>query len=324
MKLLILFMSLMLIFSSCSERDGRKSRSGKHRGSQQQNTDDEQTSWNFVNFNQKVHVNFQDPDGVLIYISRRNVNRVIQPICRGMNGCLQVCDYLQEPRCKQSSIKEVADLWLEAIKEYTDWEQAIDSLDLIAKRSDVTDFLRAADENNQIARTLFHMYSSADCPLKNKQSMSYSYTPQASLYLNRQDDTPEASETSETDEAVETDETNNDTQAEAQNETSSSNSNIKKIIDGNLVPFDLQIFTSFIKQCFGYNSRTFIEIASTIENTEAIAIGHELISEACNMNDECIRLAYCEIDSQSVWQKVGPDMESLGCDFDNFSEFTVP
>ena len=308
MKLLILFIPLMVICLSCSEQDDRKPKSNNHRKAKHQNSDDDQTSWNFVNFNQKVHVNFQDPDGVLIYISKRNVNRVIQPICRGMNGCLQVCDYLQAPRCKQSSITEVAALWLEEIKEYTDWEQARDSLDLIAKKSDVTAFLRAADENNQIAKTLFQMYSSADCPLKNKQSMSYSYTPQASLYLNRQGDASIA------------DETNKDTQ----DEVNSSNSNIKKIIDGNIVPFDLQIFTSFIKQCFGYNSRTFIEIAATIENTEALALGHELISEACNMNNECIRLAYCEVDSQPVWQNVGPDMESLGCDFDNFSEFTVP
>ena len=330
MKLLI-FIPLMFILLSCSEQENRQSKSDRHKRAEHQNADDENTSWNFVNFNQKVHVNFQDPDGVLVYISKRNVHRVIQPICRGMNGCLQVCDYLQEPRCKQSSITEVAHLWLKKITEHTDWEQARDALDLIAKKSDIATFLKAADENNQIARTLFHAYSSADCLLKNKQSMSYSYTPKASLYLNRQesDDASATSDVVAVDSNAAAGNAATSTQVEVQDDAESealtedeTPSNIKKIIDGNLVPFDLQLFTSFIKQCFGYNSRTFMEIAATIENMEALNLGHELISEACNKNDDCIRLAYCEIDSPSVWQKVGPDMESLGCGFDNFSQFT--
>ena len=303
MKLSIFFISLLFLCLSCSEETNHLA-SGKNENPHQNNSDD-QTSWNRVNYNQNVSVNYYNPDNPLVYISKRNVHRVIQPICRGMNGCLQVCEYLQKPDCKKSSVGQVVDLWLANIHQHTNWEQARDDLDLIAKSSDVAFFLKNVDENNQILKTLFRMQSSANCPLVNKQNIFFSYTPQASLYLG--------SQTTDTT-------TNNDEEEVSQ----PSSVNIKKIIDGNLVPFDIQMFTSFVKQCFGYNSKTFIEMAATIENISALELGHNLISEACNKSDDCIRLAYCEIDSDFVWQKVGPEMQDLGCDFNDFSEFTNP
>ncbi len=305
MKVSIFFISFMFFCLSCSEESKHNSKRQSQREANANKLDDEQTNLNITKY-QKVNVNFHNLDGSLIHVTKRNVTRVIQPICRGMNGCLQVCEHLQEPHCKQSSIRQVANLWLNAIHQYTDWTQARDSLDLIAKKSDVAQFLKMADENNQVIKALFNMHSSADCPLVNKQNIYFSYTPQASLYLNPQTITDE--------------EDSNDV-GEIEPLLAS---NMKKIIDGNTAPFDIQIFTSFIKQCFGYNSKTFIEIAATIENTSALDLGHRLISQACNMNDECIRLAYCEIDSDPVWQKVGMEMQDLGCDFNDFSEVTAP
>ena len=305
MKVSTFFISFIFFCLSCSEENRHHSKRQQHRETQVKSLDNEQVDLNVIKY-QEVNVDFHNPEGSLIHVTKRNVTRVIQPICRGMNGCLQVCEHLQEPHCKQSSIRQVADLWLNTIHQYTDWTQARDSLNLIAKKSDVAQFLKMADGNNQVIRALFSVHSSADCPLANKQNIFFSYTPQASLYLSPQ---------------TETDEEDSNDAGEVEPLLAS---NMKKIIDGNTVPFDIQIFTRFIKQCFGYNSKTFIEIAAIIENTSALDLGHSLISQACNMNDECIRLAYCEIDSDPVWQKVGSEMKDLGCNFNDFYGFTAP
>ncbi len=98
----------------------------------------------------------------------------------------------------------------------------------------------------------------------------------------------------------------------------------KKIIDGSVISFDFPIFFSFIKKCFGVDPvRTFTNLAVEIENRSAFEIAHQVLAEACNNNSACIRLAYCNIDSDLVWNQVDEKYKELGCKYDSFIE-TIP
>ena len=95
----------------------------------------------------------------------------------------------------------------------------------------------------------------------------------------------------------------------------------KQIIDGTVTPFDFPIFFSFIKKCFGVDPvRTFTNLAVEIENRSAFEIAHQVLAEACNNNSECIRLAYCNVDSDLVWDQVDAQYKELGCGYDSFME----
>ena len=95
----------------------------------------------------------------------------------------------------------------------------------------------------------------------------------------------------------------------------------KKIIDGSVAPFDFPVFFSFIKKCFGVSPvRTFTSMAVEIENRSAFEIAHQLLTEACNNNQECVRLAYCSINSELVWKHVDEEYKKLGCSYDSFME----
>ena len=44
-----------------------------------------------------------------------NKKRNIQPICRGIDGCVRVCEYFnkdQKAKCKQLSVNQVLSFWL--------------------------------------------------------------------------------------------------------------------------------------------------------------------------------------------------------------------
>ena len=97
-------------------------------------------------------------------------------------------------------------------------------------------------------------------------------------------------------------------------------SSCKKIMDGQVLYFNLPIFAGYIKKCFGFNSKTFSEMALEIENKKAFKMGDRVISKACSENSECIRLSYCAIDSELVWNHLKPSVKAGGCDYENFSE----
>ena len=95
----------------------------------------------------------------------------------------------------------------------------------------------------------------------------------------------------------------------------------KKIIDGSVTPFDFPIFFSFIKKCFGTEPvRTFTQLAVEIENRSAFEIAHQVLTEACSNNSECIRLAYCNMDSELVWDQLDEKYKQLGCSYNSFVE----
>ncbi len=299
LTILALFVSLSLI--SCARRfdnvKGHNKRGGK--------SGQLQVVKNEVNVDvfQRVSVNY------FVGNNKRN----IQPICRGINGCLRVCEYFNYPKCKQLSADKVVSFWLNKIGEYNSWEQARNDLDLVATNLDVSSFLKNVDKDNHVVRNLLRLNTSADCPMNNTQNIYFSYSPSASLYL----ESPPAS--AGTSEGAEGAAEANAAQAEAA-PVSNSPPVRKKIVDGSVIPFDLQVFAGFVKSCFGYNTRTFSEMAVQIENKDAFDIAHAVLSKSCGENSECIRLAYCATDSDLVWNKLQESVKQPGCEYDNFVE----
>ena len=344
---------------------------------------------NVENVFQKISFNF---------INRRS-KRKIQPICRGIEGCLRVCEYFEHSKCKQLSVNQVISFWLNQISSYNRWEQAQSDLKLIATESNVSDFLQIVDEDNQVVQALFHLNTSANCPVSGDQDVLFSFTPSASLYLrevassevaaeaspsaeastvaavedslgaspasgsaeaavaspasgsaeaavvgaspeasavaeaavaspDNEEASPSAAEASASEGAsVDTEEVSFDSEEGSVGSVGGSEEirvntqpSRKKIVDGSVIPFNLQVFAGFIKQCFGYNTRTFSEVAMEIENKKAFEIGHQVISKACGGNNECIRLAYCSINSELVWNQLPSNMKDMGCEYDSFTE----
>ena len=439
--------------------------------------------------------------------SRRN----IKPNCRGIEGCLKVCEYFDKAKCKQLSIDKVLAFWMNQISMYSKWEQARNDLNLIATEPAVSDFLSNVDKDNQVVEALFNLSIAANCPINEQPKILFSYTPHVSLYLGAPESSTEGGEedgdadADRTDveaaeakvaaaqeelreaeaeavkaqealaeaeaakgalaadapegeveaaeanvtaarealtlaeakvaaskEAVEAagaklvaaqeaadaggdvdctpgvefspagsvdaeaaqekakqcpgltyvelsgdggaadsgaagaeagvaappavtaaddgdadadadigaDEANQpaadaDAGADADREVAAADedsqeknmpqqqmpvSTKKKIMDGQVLYFNLPVFAGYIKKCFGFDSKTFSEMALEIENKKAFELGDKVISKACSENSECIRLSYCAIDSELVWKNLKPSVTEAGCDYEGFSE----
>ena len=333
-------------------------------------------------------------------------NRNIQPICRGIEGCLKVCEYFDKAKCKQLSVDKVLAFWMNQISMYSKWEHARNDLNLIATQPEVSDFLSNVDKNNQVMEALFNLRPAANCPM-NDHNILYSASPYVTLYLGAPEvmASTESSEGEEAAEeavaiqqavlqkAVEEAEVGVEVaqealaaeavdaklvaakealaadaadaadaklvaakealaadaadakvaEAQAAVEVAGAEpvvehaddgelaeadipgkqipvSTKKKIMDGQVLYFNLHVFVGYMKKCFGFDTKTFSEIALEIENKKAFEMGDKVISKACSENSECIRLAYCAIDSELVWENVKPSIKDAGCDYENFSE----
>ena len=319
-----------------------------------------------VDIFQKVSVNF---------IGKGHNRRNIQPICRGINGCLHVCEYFNYPKCKQLSAYKVVSLWLNKIGSYDNWEQAMNDLTLVATNLDVSAFLKNVDQNNRVVQALLSLYTSANCPMNNAQNIFFSFSPAASLYLKSSPasaeelssvdaaagaepppvdaaagaepppvdvavagaegeavtppvdvaagaDDPPVVDAAAGEEEVVADSSEDDSAPEVSEVQGQSES--KKIVDGSVIPFNLQVFAGFVKSCFGYNTRTFSEMAVQIENKDAFDIAHKVLSKSCGENSECIRLAYCAVGSDLVWDQLQESVKAPGCEYDNFVEVLQP
>ena len=292
-------------------------------------------------------------------IMRKNVHRhkKIHLICRGQEGCLHICDHFNHDNfdhstCKQLSVSQVIDFWITKISEYKSWEQAHNDLTFIATNKDVANFIKAMDKDGRVMKSLFRIGTSAICPISGNLAVRHS--PHASLYLLQTTDpvTEKASDENSnnvaehTTKIEQTENTAETTQDNSQKNVKTADSKepsvdpsntqtstttahdstmkSKKIIDGSIISFDFPIFFSFIKKCFGVDPvRTFTNLAVEIENRSAFEIAHQVLAEACNNNSACIRLAYCNIDSDLVWNQVDEKYKELGCEYDSFIE-TIP
>ena len=275
--LLILFISLSLVSCGKKKKDDR-------RNDRVDKSDEINLVHNDVDVYSKISINFN-----------AGYDRRIQPICRGINGCLHICDHFEQSNCKQLSADQVVLFWLNKISTYTSWEQAQRDLHLITTEPDISSFLKNMDKENQVAQALFYLSTAAVCPT-GKQNFGFTHSPHATLFLKDSSSTSTVA-------------------LQGQEKPK-----MKKIIDASTTPFNPQIFIGFIKKCFGHNTRTFSEMAIHIENKDAFNIGHQVISKACNGNDECIRLAYCDINSELVWNELHEDITAPGCEYSNFVE----
>ena len=177
-----------------------------------------------------------------------------------------------------------------------------------------------------------------ECSLEDSAPSAYSSSlyplshvaVQAYLQANLQQAASEAESAEDSSEKVAETQTvcSTDTQAVAQNGDSApvsaqdgvqeSGLKVKKIVDGSRVPFNHLVFHSFIKQCFGHQTKTFSEMSAQIENKLAFELADKLISKTCGDVADCKRLAYCSTGSELVWNYLPEEMKKAGCAYSSF------
>ena len=279
-------------------------------------------------------------------------NKRKQKICRKVKGCLQVCKHLGLSNCKKIPARKIVSVWLDKAILYDSWEPASADLNLIISESDVASFLKKRDKQNRVIRTLLRAGVWADCSVDNKNlffggdfpalylsSVAKNLTEEEEVTEEADDElvspvaedtlTEEEEVTEEADDELispvaEGDLTEEEVTEEAgrgvlsevvEPEIISDRGKTKKIIDASIMPFDFLVFRGFIKKCFD-NTFTFSEKAAQAQNKDAFKMGHQALAEACGYNDECVRLAYCSIGSESVWAELPKEIQA--CDYDSF------
>ncbi len=125
---------------------------------------------------------------VFVFHGGRDKHKKVRLICRGMEGCLRVCQHLNEKNCRKSTVDEVVNLWLKVMSDYTEWEQALSDLDMIATEPVVSAFLKNADKQNRVLTKLFNFSALADCPRaedpeKELRTSASGSPPMVSLFL---------------------------------------------------------------------------------------------------------------------------------------------
>ncbi len=358
----LIFISILLSVSVLSCGKHRKGIKVKHKkkpvGVSIGNVDNRQTTLDITQI---------QPDKVFFILNHDKTRRKVEPICRGSNGCLDVCEHFKEAnKCKHLSVNQVLHFWMQKLAKYN-WESAKKDLQFIATNKEVATFLQTLDKNHRVLKSLFQLGTYAKCPIR--LNLGIQYAPFTTLYLKPQDTSSAKVAPSPTG-ATDTDSTdtgaitalstkpvtllatansvtpddatapyesegsqdhsvegsvNKDTHAQDSSYhphiTWSTKEKKRKIIDSAHAAFDFPIFFSFIKKCFGQNpARTFTDVAVEIENKAAFDIAHSILSQACDKNSECIRLAYCDINSPTVWKQVPEEYKRIGCDYKHFIE----
>ncbi len=377
MRTIILFLCLLLSFSftSCSKKRLKRKYKGNDKNPKQHSLEIGNVD------NRQMDVALDVDKMFFVVRGQTSRRRTVDPVCRGVEGCLHICEHLQHhSECKQLLVHQVVDFWINQINQYPKWDSAQKDLQLIATDKDVASFLKKVDPNHYVVKSLLRMGVSAHCPIS--MNLGIQHAPFASLYiakdqtpivedrtasvavaspvedLNVQNDKPkdvkegvlstelevsadstdagvggEVEESSEVAESPEVAESSEVVAKTSETKTFESNFHSawdhtvekRKIIDSSVVPFDANLFFSFIKKCFGEEPRrTFVDVATEIENRPAFDIAHDILKSACHDNSECIRLAYCDINSQLVWDQVDPKYKDAGCKYDSFIEPIPP
>ena len=339
MKVLILFLaSTLLCFVSCSDK--RQGKRGDGKRSHGQNRYGKTVS--FVRMPVLMPV---------IILRQSHMDRTVEPICQGMEACMQVCEYLDLEDCQNTSSLKVVEHWLNRIDAYAGWEQTENDLKLIATKPEFALFLQAVDSNHEVLKALFNNSSSENCPVFSRNNVLFSRSPHTILYLlntmvadigdtgaepqaaletNLPDDSQsgvhfqevvsgEEQNSGWVDEMAFRGAATEQPMEEAIEQTKSKK--YKVIVDGSVTNFNMPLFVNFAKKCLNSQTQTFAGMAAESENTAAVDIANQVIEEACGENDQCVRLTYCEtIDSDSVvWNYLPEAIREAGCAYDSFS-----
>ena len=175
MRFLILLFVLFGLSISCGKKRGKfKYHSGEEdTGITIEHLDNSQT---------KVEV-----DKMFVLVRKNgNQRRRIHLVCRGMEGCLHICNHFDHANfdhatCKQLAVSQVIDFWITRISEYNSWKEAHKDLTFIATNKDVADFIKVMDKKGRVMKSLFHIGAAAVCPVSGHLAVRHS--PFASLYI---------------------------------------------------------------------------------------------------------------------------------------------
>ena len=76
---------------------------------------------------------------------------------------------------------------------------------------------------------------------------------------------------------------------------------MKKITDPEFFDIDVDIFKGSVNKCLDEKKSSLSELMLAHENTLGFQLMHQKIANSCAHKEECIQLAYCKINSESVW-----------------------
>ncbi len=296
----------------------------------------------------------------LNYFAYYNNNvRILVSICKASNACLKICDHFKDRRCAKMSLNEVLVGWERNIKGYRSWEEFERDLKFIATDWDVADFLEKKDENSRILTALFQRGNElANCPISEHLILCELRHPEFAMHLARPYGAGKESgeDSSSTGITVVSEVSSSQTEVVSSSQTKIDVSvlttvrNIvkqkksvakdsileppiscmemenKNIVDARFTFFKHKVFLGFVKRCFGYNEgrKSFIEVALDLENNSALKMADKAIEFACGSKETCIRLAYCAIGSDKLWEwkekhnNNNNVMKLRKCEYDDF------
>jgi len=202
-----------------------------------------------------------------ISAGRKNTPEVFT-ICRRFDGCQRFCaDWLnQNIDCNQWSVSRVVAEW-SSMLDSLNTEQLFVNARWLAQHQDVSVFLREADhDQSSIVGKIISRLSYESCSFSEGLDIYHSVdTTKANLYLVH----PEEGR--------------------------------KKITDYKRFNVDINMFKGFAKKCLTGQKLSLSELMLTYQNTLGFQLAHQKMAEGCSHNEECIQLAYCKVDSESVW-----------------------
>ena len=189
-----------------------------------------------------------------------------ESLCRRYTGCLEYCAALKDENCSALPALHVIEKWSQAIDQFSN-EQVIENLKWIAETPHVSWFLQDMDADQIIMPQLFSRLRDADCPFLENKDIYYEPLPdqyRGHLYLSH---------------------------------PRGLSSGVKKTAHN----IHLHVFTGFVKKCFNNNQISFIEYAINYRNQRSVEMAHKALVQSCQGEENCTRLAYCKLNSQSIW-----------------------
>ncbi len=281
------------------------------------------------------------------------VQMVSPPPCGAINLCSRICGTIAPNNvCEVLPVDQIISFWTKQINKYSQWEDPFRDLQLIARNPDVAEMLYYEDSGVSVIGSLLEAmggFTSNNCPFQDNPYIKFKLLPapisgpslrvmplpmeevdQVSSPTVAVVSSPTVAVASSPTMAVASSPTvavaSSPTVAVASSPTvavaSSSvidETQVKTIVEDRLEPFYMNVFLGFVKKCFADHTKTLSEMALNIENRWVFLMLHKALNLACHSNEECVRLAYCEVDSDQVWTFVKKKVQKSGqCGYDDF------
>ena len=97
-------------------------------------------------------------------------------LCKTDGSCLTICSGLKtDEDCEAMPVADVVALWAQEINGYTNLEEAVDGLELIAGDTQIAKFLYDVDHDQQVLKSLFSKNTADSCPDLIKDQVYFEY-----------------------------------------------------------------------------------------------------------------------------------------------------